>query len=156
MDTMKSIKWKIDGDVVSSYDASKPCDQQGIVVHANQFDLLLIKPNESQVVGAVIEAFTGRHRFRIHFLMDSEEDIAGYDHKEAIEAAIIVAAATVLAVAVLTVIHNFKWRTHLDQMSSKHESSKNKAGPIRARSCRKQSKKESVQGRRPPIQTVPI
>ncbi|KAK6053582.1 hypothetical protein COOONC_08912 [Cooperia oncophora] len=70
MESLKSIKWKIGDRIIASYDPAKPCHEQGIAVHENGFDLILIEPNETQVVGVVIEAFTGKHRFRIHFLVD--------------------------------------------------------------------------------------
>ncbi|KAK6027840.1 hypothetical protein OSTOST_06127 [Ostertagia ostertagi] len=91
MENLKSIKWKIGDNAVDNYDPSKPCHKQGMVVHENGFDLILIEPNETQVVGVVIEAFTGKHRFRIHFLVDRVEDISTYDHRETIEWAGIVA-----------------------------------------------------------------
>ncbi|KAK5982600.1 hypothetical protein GCK32_003290 [Trichostrongylus colubriformis] len=123
MESLKSIKWKIGERTIDSYDTSKPCHEQGVAVHENGFDLILIEPNETQVVGVVIEAFTGRHRFRIHFLTDNVEFTSSYDHRVTIKRVAIVAAIIVLLLAALTIIHNFKWRTHV---SSKQEETKRK------------------------------
>ncbi|EYB92712.1 hypothetical protein Y032_0191g1330 [Ancylostoma ceylanicum] len=66
----KVIAWKVGGDVVPAYEPTKRCQEQGVAVHANGADLIIIEGNATQVVGHVIEAFTGKHRFKIHFLVD--------------------------------------------------------------------------------------
>ncbi|VDO25294.1 unnamed protein product [Haemonchus placei] len=50
MEGLKSVKWKIEERTVSNYDPSKPCHEQGMAVHENGFDLILIEPNETQPV----------------------------------------------------------------------------------------------------------
>nr|CDJ96653.1 Hypothetical protein CBG08756 [Haemonchus contortus] len=116
MEGLKSVKWKIGERTVGNYDSSKPCHEQGITVHENGFDLILIEPNETQVVGVVIEAFTGRHRFRIQFMVDSVEDRFAYDYRVSLEKAAIAAAAIVLLMVSTTLIHHFKWRTQPPRM----------------------------------------
>ncbi|KIH62466.1 hypothetical protein ANCDUO_07253 [Ancylostoma duodenale] len=91
METAKSvIIWKVGGDAVHAYEPTKRCQEQEVAVHANGADLILIEVNATQVVGHVIEAFTGRHRFRIHFLVDSKEDEPISDHRIAIQIAGII------------------------------------------------------------------
>ncbi|RCN50310.1 hypothetical protein ANCCAN_03532 [Ancylostoma caninum] len=111
METAKSvIIWKVGGDAVHAYEPTKRCQEQGVAVHANGADLILIEVNATQVVGHVIEAFTGRHRFRIHFLVDRKEGESISDHRIAIQIAGIIGGGGSLLLAAITIIHNYKCR----------------------------------------------
>ncbi|KAK6728084.1 hypothetical protein RB195_005624 [Necator americanus] len=110
METIKSITWKVGGDIVPPYDPSKLCDEQSIAVHANGADLIIIDVNATKVLGNVVEAFTGKHRFRIHFLEDSPEDTYTSDHRATIQTAGIVGGCASAVLALITIMHKYKWR----------------------------------------------
>ncbi|KJH46623.1 hypothetical protein DICVIV_07326, partial [Dictyocaulus viviparus] len=104
-ETIESIEWKIEGKSVNDYDLSKPCDEQGIVVHTNGMDLILIEPNETQIVDVLIEASVRRRRYEIHFLVDKQQDKLFGEKRVVIENVIMATALTIVAMAVFILIH---------------------------------------------------
>ncbi|WKX90363.1 hypothetical protein Q1695_009307 [Nippostrongylus brasiliensis] len=139
METMKSIKWRIGGKDIAGFDDQKPCDQQGIAVHANGFDLILIDPNETSIVGVEIEAFTGRHRFRIRFHVDSAEETTAEGHRVALTTIAIAVGATVLLLAAITLIHNFTYRTRNLAEKRAREGDSSKKGSSKAKQQRQEN-----------------
>ncbi|CAJ0593475.1 unnamed protein product [Cylicocyclus nassatus] len=136
METLKAVTWKVGGERVRSYDESRPCDEQGISVHQNGVDLLLIDVNATEIVDKVLEAFTGKRRFKIHFVVDKEEDVDVPDYRYKFMIAAVIGGCAAFILALISIIHSFVWRKR-PQPSMATEKSRTKTRTERSKRKRK-------------------